>query len=347
MNKTHSLFKKYFLILTAVILLSAVAVSGVLLLISSETYFNKINYKVLIAVIISAVIVISAIAVVLYFMYKQTSKTLSRMKTLADNISNGIFSDKLSNSEITEFYQLENSLNSLSESVAKSDRIKSRFVSNVSHELRTPLTSISGFIDGIIDGTIPSEQQPHYLKLISDEIKRLTRLTKLLLNLEQLESGTIKPVMQNTNIISITVDILNTFEKDISKKNIEILGLDTDTSTVFADKDMLYQVMYNLIENAVKFSPENGYIEFKFSEDEKYSKISVKNNGEGLSESEKEKVFNRFYRTDSSRANDSAGAGLGLNIVRSIIAIHNGTIKVDSVKGKYTQFTFSIPKSSI
>ena len=348
MNKTYSLFRKYILILTAVTLLIAVAFLGVLLLISSEHIINSENkFQIILTMLIFVAISILANAFVLYLMFRKLTKTLEQITKLSDSVASSEFKNKVPASGIKEFHQLELSLNSLAETVQKSDKVKNQFVSNVCHELRTPLTSVSGFIDGIIDGTIPPDKEPKYLRLISNEVKRLTRLTNLLLDLEQLESGAIKPVMQNTDVISIIVDILNTFEKNINKKNIEILGLDSGKRTVFADKDMLYQVMYNLIENAVKFTPENGYIEFKFSEDEKYSKISVKNNGEGLTESECKKVFNRFYKTDSSRAKDAIGAGLGLNIVKSIISIHKGTIDVDSVKGKYTQFTFLMPKSSI
>lgn len=348
MIKTYSLFKKYILILTAVTLLIAAAFLGVLLLVSSEHIIDsESKFSIILIMLIFVALSISANAFILYFMFRKLTKTLEQITKLSDSIASSKFKNKVPASGIKEFHQLELSLNSLAETVQKSDKVKNQFVSNVCHELRTPLTSVSGFIDGIIDGTIPPDKEPQYLRLISNEVKRLTRLTNLLLDLEQLESGAIKPVMQNTDVISIIVDILNTFEKNINKKNIEILGLDSRKRTVFADKDMLYQVMYNLIENAVKFTPENGYIEFKFSEDEKYSKISVKNNGEGLTESECKKVFNRFYKTDSSRANDAIGAGLGLNIVKSIISIHKGTIDVDSVKGKYTQFTFLIPKSSI
>lgn len=341
MIKTHSLFKKYFLILTAVILLSAVVVSGVLLLVSSELICDKYQMILISAFVI---LIILIIAIVLYFMYRRVSKTLGRMTKLVDNIRNSKPANKIPMSGITEFYQLELALNDLCETVQQSSKTRSKFASNVSHELRTPLTSISGFVDGILDGTISKDQQPYYLNLISQEVKRLSRMTRLMLNLEQLESGEIKPDMTNTNVISIIVDILNTFEKIINEKNIEILGLDAGTVTLFADKDMIYQVLYNLIENAVKFTPESGYIEFAFNDETDYSRISVKNNGEGLSENEKEKVFNRFYKTNSSRANDAVGVGLGLNIVRSIISIHNGTIDVYSVQGEYTQFIFSIPK---
>lgn len=341
MIKTYSLFKKYFMILTAVILLGTVVVSGVLLLVSSELKCFKYQILLISAIVI---LIILIIALALYFMYKRVSKTLGQMTMLVDNMRNSKSVNKISMSGVTEFYQLELALNDLCETIQQNSKTRSKFASNVSHELRTPLTSISGFIDGILDGTISKEQQSHYLNLISQEVKRLTRMTRLMLNLEQLESGVIKPDIIETNIISIIVDILNTFEKKIDKKNIEILGLDAGTATLFADKDMIYQVLYNLIENAVKFTPESGYIEFTFRDDENYSYISVKNNGEGLSEGEKEKVFNRFYKSDSSRINDNIGVGLGLNIVRSIISIHNGTIDVDSVSGEYTQFTFSIPK---
>lgn len=345
MIKTHSLFKKYFLILTAVILLIAVAVSGVLLLVSSGLVFDK--YFIILIMTLFVILIISVSAVLFCLMFRQLSQTLGHITKISDSIAKGKIENKIPLSGIKEFYELELSLDRLADTVIKSDKVKNQFVSNVCHELRTPLTSISGFVDGIIDGTIPPDKEPQYLNLISHEIKRLARLTNLLLNLEQLESGQLKPVLTNTNVISIIVDILNTFEKNISKKNIEILGLNAGTVQVYADKDMLYQVMYNLIENAVKFTPKNGYIEFKFNDDEMYSNICVKNNGEGLTESERKKVFNRFYKTDSSRASDTIGAGLGLNIVKSIIAIHNGKIAVDSVEGEYTQFSFSIPKSSI
>ncbi len=348
MIKTYSLFKKYFLISAAVTLLTAAALGGVLLLVSSKHIFDSENkIQLILIMLIFVALIVSANALIIYSMFRKLTETLEQITKLSNSLASGEFQDKVPASGVKEFHQLELSLNSLAKTVQKSDKVKNQFVSNVCHELRTPLTSISGFIDGIIDGTIPPDKEPQYLRLISNEVKRLTRLTNLLLNLEQLESGAIKPVMRNTDVISIIVNILNTFEKNINKKNIEILGLNAENITVFADRDMLYQVMYNLIENAVKFTPENGYIEFKFSEDEKYSKISVKNNGEGLTESECKKVFNRFYKTDSSRAKDTIGAGLGLNIVKSIISIHKGMIDVDSVKGNYTQFSFSIPKSSI
>lgn len=313
-------------------------------MIGAAAHRDALSNTQIIFIIFSVLITVSMGTVAIFFMVRRVSAPLAQMTKLADSIGKGEFVEKVSLSGTTEFYQLEIALNNLAEAVQKNDEIRNQFVSNVSHELRTPLTSISGFVDGIIDGTITAEQEPKYLNLISQEVKRLIRLTKLMLNLEQLESGAIKPMMININVISIIVDILNTFEKKISEKNLEILGLDVGTVTVFADNDMIYQVIYNLIENAIKFTQENGYIEFGFNDDADYNFISVKNSGEGLTEREKERVFNRFYKTDSSRGKDTVGVGLGLNIVRSIISIHGGIIDVDSVLGDYTQFTFSIPK---
>lgn len=344
MIKTQSLFKKYFLILSAVMLTSAVAVSGVLLLISSNKIFAKNQIFIILSVFIFLILII---ALVLYFMYKRISNTLVRMTKIVENIRDGEILNEISISGISELYQLELALNELCKAVQESRETNSKFASTVCHELRTPLTSISGFVDGILDGTISTDQQSYYLNLISQEIKRLSRMVGLMLNLERLESGECKPDMCNINVISIIVDILNTFEKKINEKGLNILNLNADIVTLFADKDMIYQVLYNLIENAIKFTPKNGYIEFNFRSDESYDYISIKNNGEGLSDNEKEKVFRRFYKTDSSRSSDTSGVGLGLNIVQSIISIHNGKINVDSVKDKYTQFTFSIPKSGI
>lgn len=343
MNKKSS-FLKNFIHLFAAILLNIFIVLGVLHIFSVKL---NLNPYINVLIIIIAMIIVAAInTVIIFFSAKhRVLKPILRVTEMSENMAKGEFSDFSSYSDIDEIYQLELALSKLSEAIQKNDEMKNKFVSNISHELRTPLASISGFVDGIIDGTITAEQEPQYLKLISQEAKRLSRLTRLMLNLEQLESGAIKPEMIDVKIIDIIVNILNTFEKNIKEKNLEILGLDIGQAIIHADKDMIYQVFYNLIENAIKFTDKNGYIKFEFSEDADYNYVYVKNSGEGLSEAERKKVFNRFYKTRASKENDSVGAGLGLNIVHSIISLHGGTINVDSVLGDYTKFGFSIPKN--
>ncbi len=348
MTKKSSLFKKYISISAAAILLNALIVLGVLRLFSFGTgadFHKAFDSPVRIIMLIIAVILLLAVNIVIvFFSAKLVSDPIKEITKSLESVSEGEL--KLSDADIEEIYRLECALKSLYESIEENDKSKSRFVSNVSHELRTPLTSISGFIDGIIDGTIPKERQPYYLNLVSQEIKRLARLTRLMLSLERLESGEVKPDMNNINVINIIVDVLNSFESAITKNNLDIRGLDSDKVLIFADGDLIHQAIYNLVENAVKFTPKNGYIEFCFKDDADYNYISVKNSGEGLNDQEKEKVFNRFYKTDSSNKNDSVGAGLGLNIVRSILRIHNGDIFAESVQGEYTEFVFSIPKNN-
>ena len=143
------------------------------------------------------------------------------------------------------------------------------------------------------------------------------------------------------------VDTLVTFETRLEEKQIEIRGLDTERMDLYADNDLIHQVMYNLIENAIKFVDEGGYIEFSFESIGYMTVISIKNSGEGLSEDELPLVFDRFYKTDKSRGRDKSGVGLGLNIVKSIIRLHGGKIMVRSVKGEYTEFVFTVPNKPL
>ena len=142
------------------------------------------------------------------------------------------------------------------------------------------------------------------------------------------------------------VDTLVTFEPRLEEKQIEIRGLDVDRVTLYADNDLVHQVMYNLIENAIKFVDKGGYIEFHCEPEGNMTSISIRNSGEGLSEDELPLVFDRFYKTDKSRGLDKTGVGLGLNIVRSIIKLHGGKIMVRSVKNEYTEFVFTLPNKA-
>ena len=201
-------------------------------------------------------------------------------------------------------------------------------------------------VDGLLDGTIPKEQERYYLKIISSEVHRLARLVRSMLNLAKIEAGELKPNLQYFSVLEPIVDTLVTFEPRLEEKQIEIRGLDVDRVTLYADNDLVHQVMYNLIENAIKFVDKGGYIEFHFEPEGNMTSISIRNSGEGLSEDELPLVFDRFYKTDKSRGLDKTGVGLGLNIVRSIIKLHGGKIMVRSVKNEYTEFVFTLPNKA-
>lgn len=296
--------------------------------------------------IISAVIVLIICVILVYVATVRLTAPVKEMAKCAKKIGEGNFTIQVPEYSITEFQELGTAINEMSSSLASYDKMRTSFVANVSHELRTPMTSIGGFVDGILDGTIPPTQHRKYLGLVSTEIKRLTRLVKSMLNLAKIESGTMQADFKMINVIEPIANSLFSFEDKINEKEIDIRGLDVDRTLIYADEDLVHQVMYNLIENAIKFVQRGGYIEFGFDKGEKFTEVTVTNSGKGLNENELPLVFDRFYKTDQSRSNDAAGVGLGLNIVKSIIKLHGGSIRVTSVPDEYTRFIIHFRNSA-
>ena len=216
------------------------------------------------------------------------------------------------------------------------------FTANVSHELKTPMTTIGGFVDGILDGTIPPERQNHYLRIVSSEVQRLSRLVRNMLTLSQIEAGerTIQPT--EVEITSLVTNTLLGFEQRLEEKHIEVEGLDTDRYWVLADADLIQQVVYNLIDNAVKFVNEGGKLSFDFYTEGENIMVAVRNTGSGVLPEEIPRLFDRFYKTDRSRSLDKNGVGLGLSICRTIMNVHEGEIFVRSQPGEYTEFVFGL-----
>lgn len=293
--------------------------------------------------LISAVVVLAVTFVAVYFISLQLTRPLRQMAEAAQKFGSGELDTRLEVTSYDEIGQLAAALNNMAQSLSTLEVTRRSFVANVSHELRTPMTSIAGFIDGMLDGTIPPEKQGYYLRIVSDEVKRLSRLVRTMLNLSRLEAGEMQVNRANINIVDIICQTVFSFEQAIEKKNLEIRGLDHEKVMVDADPDLMHQVIYNLTENAVKFVNENGYIAFDFAVAGGKTRIGVKNSGAGLSKEEIPKVFDRFYKTDRSRGLDKNGVGLGLYIVRSIVGLHGGEIAVRSVEGEYTEFLFTVP----
>ena len=292
------------------------------------------------------VLVIST--VIIYFTTIRMVAPIKEMAAAAKKIGRGDFDIQLPEYSESEFNDLASAFNEMAASLKSYDTMRNSFIANVSHELRTPMTSIGGFVDGMLDKTIPPEEQEHYLKIISSEVHRLTRLVRSMLNLAKIEAGELKPNFTSFSVLDPIVDTLVTFEKRLEEKQIEIRGLDTDKIyRLWADNDLIHQVIYNLLENAIKFVDKGGYISFHFEEVGYLTVIYIRNSGEGLSQEELSLVFDRFYKTDKSRGMDATGVGLGLNIVRSIIKLHGGKIQVRSVLGEYTEFMFSLPNKDI
>jgi signal transduction histidine kinase len=290
---------------------------------------------------------LSILFVAVYLMTKRMVKPLAEMSEAAHAMSTGDFSMRIQTGRKDEIGELADAFNKMTESLESLEVMRSSFVANVSHELKTPMTTIGGFVDGILDGTIPDDRRNHYLHIVSDEVKRLSSLVNTMLGLAKLESGQTKIKYSKIDLTDAVCRTIISLENFIENKHIDIRGLDeAPRVTMMADTNLIYQAIYNLAENAVKFTPDGGYIEFSVESDDDNAVISIKNSGEGLRPEELQRVFDRFYKTDKSRSADKTGMGLGLYIVKSIAAIHGGRITVSSEYGKYTEFTMILPKNN-
>ena len=288
--------------------------------------------------------------ILVYLVSYRLTKPLREMSRAAKQYATGDFSTRIPINSRFHFLghdetdELIQAFNSMAQALATLELSRRSFVANVSHELKTPMTTIGGFIDGILDGTIEPEKQEQYLKIVSDEVKRLARLVTGMLNMSKIEAGELdlKPV--SFDISEMIFRTLLSFEQIIDSKHIEIRGLDTfSANSITADKDMINQVIYNLVDNAVKFTPEGGYIEVASKADPEKAIIKIRNSGKGIPSEEIDKIFERFYKVDKSRSYDVKGAGMGLYIVKTIIELHGGQITARSEYGEYTEFIFQLP----
>ena len=288
--------------------------------------------------------------ILVYLVSLRLTKPLREMSAAAKQYATGDFSKRIPiksgihilGSDETD--ELITAFNSMAQALATLEMSRRSFVANVSHELKTPMTTIGGFIDGILDGTIEPEKEAQYLKIVSDEVKRLSRLVTGMLNMSKIEAGELELKPVSFDISEMIFHTLLSFEQIIDKKHIEIKGLDSfESNSIVADKDMINQVVYNLIDNAVKFTPEGGYIEVASKSDSEKAIIRIRNSGMGIPGEEIDKIFERFYKIDKSRSYDVKGAGMGLYIVKTIIELHGGNIVARSEPGQYTEFIFQLP----
>jgi len=307
--------------------------------------FNSFRGEIIRVFVLSAIAAFMvAFCAVWLFSYKLV-RPLRNMAVAARSFGEGNFSIRVPVTSEDEIGQLAIAFNNMASSLASGESVRRNFIANVSHELKTPMTTIGGFIDGILDGTIPPEKQSHYLGIVSQEVKRLSRLVRTMLDLSRIDSGELRLRSARFDLTNTVLIALLSFEKAIEDKELEIRGLESAESLfVDGDPDMIHQVVYNLIENAVKFTNQGGYIEIKITDQPGRTNVAIKNSGQGIPPDELSLIFDRFYKTDKSRSQDKNGMGLGLFIVRTIIKLHGGEINVSSVQDEYCQFEFWLPK---
>ena len=295
---------------------------------------------------VSLLVVLMAIIAMSFFAHQQ-SAPLRRMALTAVAFGHGELSARvpLEDSYPEDVENLARAFNNMAQALQKSEYRRQEFVANVSHELKTPMTTISGYIDGILDGTIPPERQRHYLTIVSDETKRLSRLVRSMLDISRLQDqgGIPEEKKIHFDMEECAGQVLITFEKKINDKGLEVeVEMPEHPMYTRADPDAVTQVIYNLLDNAVKFCPQGGKLGLQIQEGGSKISIAVSNSGDTIPPEELPLVFDRFHKLDKSRTKNRDGWGLGLYIVKTIVCSHGEDISVASQDGT-TTFTFTMP----
>ncbi|MGZ7147765.1 envelope stress sensor histidine kinase HitS [Bacillus sp. BC08] len=260
-------------------------------------------------------------------------------------IAKGDFSVKIRNEEKYdgEIGVLVKSINDMTDELNAMEKMRQEFVSNVSHEIQSPLTSIKGFARALQDNDISEGKRTHYLTIIETETTRLSKLSQNLLKLTLLESEEYTPERVTYRLDQQLKQIVLNSEPLWAEKEIE-LELDLDKVHVTADQESMSQVWINLIHNSIKFTPNGGTITIQLKEQVKLVEVRIRDMGIGISEEQKQHIFERFFKADSSRNRAYGGSGLGLAIVKKVVDLHQGEIKVESEEGNGTEFIVCIPK---
>ncbi len=310
---------------------------------STSLILTKISNLFLTAAIFVVLIAVLAVS----FFARNQSRPLKEMSRAAYAFGHGNLQARVRVSEnyTDEVEELALAFNNMASQLQKSEYQRQEFVANVSHELKTPMTTISGYIDGILDGTIPESRHQHYLQIVSDETKRLSRLVRSMLDISRLQDqeGIPEDKKLHFDLEECAGQVLITFEQKINAKKLNVeVDMPAHPVFTFASQDSITQVIYNLLDNAVKFCPENGTIGLRIRESGNKAYVSIFNDGETIPPDELPLVFDRFHKLDKSRSQNRDGWGLGLYIVKTIVCSHGENIGVTSRNGR-TEFTFTMP----
>ena len=318
---------------------------GIVIVSTPMEQVTRILQKISDTYLLISVLVSLLAVVIMSLVVRHQSKALKDMAKAAHDFGHGNLDARVKVDEKSsdEMQDLALAFNNMASSLQQSEYQRQEFVANVSHELKTPMTTISGFVDGMLDGTIPAERHKHYMQMVSDETKRLSRLVRSMLDISRLQDQDIPEEKKSRfELQELAGQVLITFEQKIDGKK---LNVDVDfpghPTYTHAGPDYITQVIYNLLDNAVKFCPEGGDLGMKIRVGTSKLYVSISNSGETIPPNELPLVFDRFHKLDKSRSKKE-GWGLGLYIVKTIIGRHGEDISVTSQNG-VTTFTFTLP----
>ena len=319
--------------------------SGYLFLCSSGEQLTQFKQQFWSNFLLSACVMLLCASILTKILMRQLTDPLQKVTDAAQRFGGGDLSVRVEGVEGEgEAADLARTFNRMADNIQMNDNSRGQFMGNIAHELRTPMTTIKGFVDGILDGTIPPEMQNHYLQLVSEETGRLARLIQNMLDLSKLESGEYQVNARMFNIWETLTGVALAAEQRINDGMIELEGLTMDEKVlVYADPDLIHQVAYNLLDNAIKFTPAGGTIRFSVEKLGPETEIAVWNSGQGISPEALPYVFQRFYKEDRSRGLHARGAGLGLNICKVLVNLSGGQIRVESQQGEWCRFVFTLP----
>lgn len=320
-------------------------VRGGLFLHSPINEINKALTRVYVVIWISAIFATALSAfIIYYFSDRMLIKPIGKINQTARCISKGDFDKRVEIESKDEIGDLAISFNYMANSLKSLEGMRKNFIANISHELRSPITSINGFIAGMLDGTIPEEKWPYYLRIVHDEIKRLIRLINDILDLARLESGEFSLKMGTFEINELIRERIIKFEDRINKKSIKVdVTIIKSKVMVNGDRDRIDQVLSNLLDNAIKFVPEGGTIRVNTELKKDRLLVEVYNEGVPIPKEDIKYIWDRFHKADKARSK-GGGTGLGLSIARQIINQHNETIWAES--GDFgTKFTFTLKRA--
>lgn len=312
--------------------------------VSSQTQdISQMMSRIMGLFMITAIVILIVATIATVVITQRQTVTLRAMARAARQFAHGDFSARIyAQGADEEVAELATAFNNMATSLQKAESMRQEFVSNVSHELKTPMTTIAGFMDGMLDGTIPPEKHAYYMESVSNEVKRLSRLVRSMLDISRLQSTGEEIQKARFDVTETLGRTLLTFEQKIEEKKLDVqVDMPERSVYVLANEDSITQVIYNLIDNGVKFAQEGTPFELKVAASGGKALVSVANYGTTIPPEELPLLFDRFHKSDKSRSKDTSGVGLGLYIVKTILGSHGEDITVESREG-VTTFTFTL-----
>ncbi len=300
--------------------------------------------------IYSAVLALLSAAGAALFAFEQFGRERKIYKDLrhaAAEYSKGNFKPRTKASGNSDAAKLASEFNEMAEALSSLEKMRADFISSVSHDMRTPMTTISGYIDCILGDVIPPAETEKYLKQIKSEVMRLSRLISRMLDISRIEAGDREFENREFDLCDLAKTVLFSFEKRIDDARLEVsFESELDRMFVYADPDAVHQILYNLFDNAVKFSKPGGRLDIDISSADGKIACSVRNEGQGIAAEDIPFVFDRFYKCDKTRGLDKTGYGLGLYISKTIADAQGADLECESVEGEYCLFRLKIPAAN-